>query len=144
MLISTTHIDRHTAERTAGKEHDLCISISDSSGIGAKLSSGFFAVLRLKFDDCYEEIDTGSRLLKPITSEQATEILEFVDKHHQMQKHFKLIVHCNAGVSRSAAVARWTSLYLDLPLPHRDDYPFCNHKVITELKRASGMVPSFS
>ncbi len=58
-------------------------------------------VLFLKFDDVGEVVDNSYRLFDFV---DAGKILDFID---QVPEGETLIVHCHAGVSRSAAVARF-------------------------------------
>lgn len=55
-------------------------------------------VLELKFHDIMEDLPEW----KTITDEQAKEIALFFKKHHYINK---LVVHCQAGISRSPAIA---------------------------------------
>lgn len=88
-------------------EH-VVISFSDNSrerddmykAVGHKFHSLFYVV---KDDDNDFSIET------------AKQIKSFVDKF----KDKTFVVHCFAGISRSAAVARWIELYLNKKLPPR-------------------------
>lgn len=53
--------------------------------------------LRMVFDD----VDQPSVYDRLMTEEQAVEIVDFMDKHRDK----KLVVHCQAGISRSSATA---------------------------------------
>ena len=82
-------------------------------------------VLRLAFADIETEKpviieykskvkDSGKQLLivNPITSEQAEEMFDFIDKIKKGERPVTLVVHCHAGVSRSAAVGEFAVKYL--------------------------------
>lgn len=90
-------------------------------------------VLRLAFADIETEKpviieykskvkESGKQLLivNPITSAQAEEIFDFVQKMKRLGKPVTIVVHCHAGVSRSAAVGEFAVKYLGTP----DDYAF--------------------
>lgn len=85
------------------KEPYIIISIQDTqnNGFGFTFNKSKYCVdvLTLYFDD----IDRDTPGLKMFTSEQAAEIVNFVKQH---EKVAKIIVHCYAGESRSAAVAQ--------------------------------------
>ena len=63
-------------------------------------------VLTLQFNDVTAKMEIHGQSYYPITDRDAVEILDFIDKHRG--KDF--IVHCAAGISRSAAVC----LYLNV------------------------------
>ncbi len=96
------------------------ISITAPGDHPARIKEGFNSVLRLQFDDLYEEIiheaigaipdanPDGYVLwhnLRLPDANHAKAILEFLDT----LTCERLIVHCHAGVSRSAAVAQFVS-----------------------------------
>jgi len=70
-------------------------------------SSKCKGVLKLRFDDITEDIGT---YLKAITKEQALLIRAFINCHKDTVDY--LLVNCEAGISRSAAIAA-AALYLD-------------------------------
>lgn len=52
----------------------------------------------------------------------AQRIAEFVHRHHLAPEARRLVVHCRAGSSRSAAVAQWAAEATGAPLPqHREE-----------------------
>jgi protein-tyrosine phosphatase len=85
------------------------ISISDTDKESPEFSddskNGIFQRLRLHFDDV--EIDDENC----ITDEQASEISDFVFKVRDEAD--KIVVHCEAGISRSAGVAAAIMKYLN-------------------------------
>lgn len=97
--------------------------------------SGYRSVLSLEFEDTAEETklaDPGSWPDVPSDEEHARfcqgagmrvpdmrdaeKIASFVDGHHRSDESLELLIHCHAGVSRSAAIAKWASTYTDVPL----------------------------
>ena len=84
----------------------IVISIHDSNSRPAmvKKQSGLRATLKLAFDDA--EPTSSSHLEAAVmlmTSQQADEIWAFVEQHRNDVG--AVVVHCEAGVSRSPAVA---------------------------------------
>jgi predicted protein tyrosine phosphatase len=82
-------------------------------------------VLRLAFADVETEKpviieykskvkESGKQLLivNPFTSVQAEEIFDFIGKMKRGKRPVTLVVHCHAGVSRSAAVGEFAVKYL--------------------------------
>lgn len=63
--------------------------------------------IQLQFDDV--DIEYPILRLKPISKEQAVEIVRFVTMLHELPQPMNLVVHCYAGVSRSAAVAHFVN-----------------------------------
>ena len=97
-------------------------------------------------------------LLQPILAQQlgifsknqpdSSEIIDFIEAVEAANKNdCSLIVHCDAGVSRSGAVASWVVDYLELPyLLFKEDNPSLHPNVFiyTTLRRLSGMNKFFS
>lgn len=59
-------------------------------------------------------------LQHPFLPAHAKEIKNFLDRIHSMDKKVFLIAHCDAGISRSGAVANFSADYLDIPF--EDEY----------------------
>ena len=67
----------------------------------------------------------------------ARAIRTFVDDLHARTEHLDLLVHCSAGISRSAAVAGWTSERFGVTLHDREGKGLKNaNKRITRLLNA--------
>jgi len=66
--------------------------------------------------------------------DMAREIVEWL--HKNKEELDLLIVHCDAGVSRSGGVAKWAALVLDLPFD--DSYPDYNEHVYRTLVKVGG------
>lgn len=85
------------------------ISITEPGSLDAKTKEGWADILRISFWDITRPIKQGFVLagqpdeeLEPIFDEQAKTIAEFIKKNWDAD----IIVHCKAGISRSAAVVR--------------------------------------
>ena len=92
-------LSREEAERYVPGTREICISISDPEASPARVSSRFAAVLRLNFDDVIERDEPSDVLF---AEDHAREIREFLSSWPNAKR---LVVHCNAGVSRSPGVA---------------------------------------
>lgn len=92
-------LSRDEAEDYTPRRREICISISDSDAPPARISPRFAALLRLNFDDVVER---GEPSVVLFAEEHAREIREFLDKWPNAER---VVVHCNAGVSRSPGVA---------------------------------------
>ena len=82
---------KHIGEKT------IIISITDVASLPNKFCSNvdIVAVCRVSFDD----VEKGQ--MNCITKEDAQKILDFMEKHNDVNN---VIVHCEAGISRSAGV----------------------------------------
>ena len=103
-------LSRKNAIEFSGKEHQtpyIIISITDvnSENVVFKESSQLKGIVRLKFND------TDSEGVPAITSKDAKQIIDFVE---EWKNHVELIVvHCEAGISRSSGVCAALMLWLN-------------------------------
>jgi len=91
------------------------------------------AVLRLEFNDADPShmAPEAQKLYSFFTQDQAMAILRFLKQHEH--DTFHVVVHCEAGVSRSAAVAKFIALIYNLYFPDRYDV-YNKHVFSTILK----------
>ena len=92
-------LSREDAERYEPRGNEICISISDPHAPSARVSPRFAAVLRLNFDDVIERGEPSDILF---VQDHARKITKFLDEWPNAER---VMVHCNAGVSRSPGVA---------------------------------------
>jgi len=92
-------LPREEAELYEPRGKEICISISDPDASPARVSSRFAAVLRLNFNDVIERGEPSDILF---AEDHAREIRKFLDAWPKAER---VMVHCNAGVSRSPGVA---------------------------------------
>ena len=104
-MIDIRILNRKEAKKFSYESHDFktaIISITDTDKADVIFekneTNGIRAVLRLKFDD----VERDYKNEHCITKEDAESIVKFVNKNKN--KVDKFIVHCEAGVSRSAGV----------------------------------------
>lgn len=103
MLKKVIFVGRHSVE-TCGPWADWAvISLTEpcSADGEAKLADGWHSVLRLEFHDITKEEEPYQLM----DAAQAQQIVDFVRKVALEVEG--VIVHCRAGISRSAAVAKW-------------------------------------
>ncbi|WP_283745874.1 hypothetical protein [Sideroxydans sp. CL21] len=102
----------------------------------ARLREGWQSVLRLEFDD----IDPDPKALLAddpyilFGHDHAKQIIEFAHKCNESGV-VGIVVHCHAGISRSAAVSKWIAERFGLDFPA--DYMLYNKHVYETLCRAS-------
>lgn len=109
------------------------ISITGSCTYPADLKDGWERVLRLEFDD----IDTPEEPYQMFTEQQARDVIEFVQDCTQSGID-GILVHCHAGVSRSAAIAKWIAERYLLPFP--SGYMLYNKHVFKVLREEHMLV----
>jgi predicted protein tyrosine phosphatase len=104
--MNITNASRELVERTPGNPAVALISITDPSQAKARLQSGWLDVLRVSFHDIGAEHFPASPENRvkylPMTQLQASQVATFLRVHHAAH----VLVHCEAGISRSFAVAR--------------------------------------
>lgn len=92
-------LSREEAERYEPRGKEICISIADPEAQPARISERFAAVLRLNFNDVIERGEQSDILF---CEEDARAITRFMRSWRSAER---VMVHCNAGVSRSPGVA---------------------------------------
>ncbi|WP_150126633.1 hypothetical protein [Burkholderia cenocepacia] len=101
------------AEAVAPPPNCGIISIKTPFAPDANLQAGWAETLRLAFFDedapSGPEVESGTIFAR----EAANRILDFVDAHPALDE---LVVHCDLGISRSAAVAILLGEYLHVPV----------------------------
>jgi predicted protein tyrosine phosphatase len=102
------------------------ISITAFGAEDARLQQGWHDILRLAFDDIQHE-EYGYVICETF---HARSIISFVERCND-EKVEGILVHCYAGISRSAAVAKWISERHGLTFPV--DYDQYNKHVYTTL-----------
>lgn len=115
-------ISLHQVQKLPGRPDTVLVSIQDRH-YAPKLQPGFADVLVLDFDDHDPERDGLDALAEKFTPEQATQLREWVMTHGRATAPRNLLVHCNAGISRSAAIAWWVHREFGTPLSTR--FPAC-------------------
>jgi predicted protein tyrosine phosphatase len=133
MLQEVVFIGRAEAEALYGSEDWAVISINEpeASDGAAKPQSGWHAVHQVAFHDISAPVLNMPYVLMDVG--QAQDIANFVRAVAPVAAG--IIVHCRAGVSRSAAIARWISKTYGLPFP--DDYAWDNRHVYELLRTAA-------
>ena len=114
---------REEAENTKPDLSVAVISIRDPGSELVDLQPGWFDVLSMVFHDINrDQLKHVSAHLRAdmeknyamMTPRHAEEIVRFVDRLVR-QGVEGFLVHCEAGISRSAAVAKWIAERYDLP-----------------------------
>lgn len=99
------YTSRKLAESLAGNPYMAVISITDPTTPEARLDPLFRHVLRLSFFDAVPADEFMPALPGLFDLAMARQIRDFVDEIEQAPFAMSVMVHCEYGVSRSAAVA---------------------------------------
>ena len=124
--------DRKSAESEPARPNWAVISISEPPQPEAALQPGWHSVLRLEFHDV-EAWEYRDESVIRFSEEDAAKIIDFVEVLPNDLKG--ILVHCRAGISRSAAVAKWVSEAHGLPFA--PDYDCHNHTVLAMLEKVA-------
>jgi predicted protein tyrosine phosphatase len=132
-------VSRTAAEYLSGNWKDWAIiSISDPLSPGeAKLQEElFYQILRVGFHDVLpdRQYDEPTVLMVHKDAQRIVEFVRLVAPNVE-----GILVHCKAGISRSAAVAKWICESFDLPFSDR--YTQFNQHVYTMLVTADNNQP---
>jgi predicted protein tyrosine phosphatase len=95
--------------------------------------------IQLMFDDV--DSDYSPKNMKSISNKQSDIIVEFVRRIHEHPSDIDLIIHCFAGISRSAGVGKFINDILGLDLPNYRNLRLCNATVYRNLINEKGTRP---
>lgn len=130
------YASRELAESLAGNPYMAVISITDPGTPDAKLDPMFQHILRLSF---YDAVPADEYLPSPIPGmfdyPIARRISNFVGELHSAPFEISVMVHCEYGVSRSAAVALFVEAFSGAPLAAREFTYEANQWVIDQLSQ---------
>ncbi|MFZ2852661.1 MAG: hypothetical protein WAZ34_00945 [Rhodocyclaceae bacterium] len=124
---------RELAESLAGNPYMAVISITDPGTADAKLDPLFHHVLRLSFYDAAPADEYQPAPLGLFDWHMAREIGAFIQELHAAPFEISVMVHCEYGISRSAAVALFVEAYTAAPLTAREFASEANHWVLDRL-----------
>ena len=131
-----SYTSRLHAESLTGSPQVAVISITDPGSDEAALDPAFLDVLRLSF---FDAVPADEYLPAPLPGLfdhcMARQIGDFVRELHAAPADVSLLVHCEYGVSRSAAVALFAAAHTGAPLAAREFAYDANHWVIELLSR---------
>lgn len=129
-LKSVLFMGRIEAEAEKPRANWAVISITEWGAGLAQLREGWGAVLQQEFHDIDEKKPDEPYVL--FSEAQAQEIVRFVNMAED-KGLVGVLVHCKAGISRSAAVAKWIAGRYGLFFP--ENYGLYNKHVLKLLAR---------
>jgi len=124
---------RELAESLAGSPYMAVISITDPGTPEAKLDPRFRHILRLSFFDAIPADPFMPPLPGLFERKHAQRIDRFVKELHEAPFDISVMVHCEYGVSRSAAIALFVEAFSGAPLDAREFTYEANPWVIDQL-----------
>lgn len=90
-------------------------------------SQGCHKILALQFDDISPNVFAkcleADKKVTLFSKDQAKQIVEFIGVVQEETEPSDLVIHCEAGISRSGAVARFTSDFLKIPFDDKHIHP---------------------
>lgn len=131
----TFYTSRELAESLAGNPYMAVISITDPGTPDARLDPLFQHVLRLSF---YDAVPADEYLPAPVglfDHVMARRIGDFVQQLYAAPFEISVMVHCEYGISRSAAVALFIEAYSGAPLTAREFAYEANQWVLDRLSQ---------
>ncbi|MCK6412947.1 MAG: hypothetical protein L6Q55_11065 [Azonexus sp.] len=128
------YTSRQLAESLAGSPYMAVISITDPTTPEARLDPLFRHVLRLSFFDSVPADEFIPALPGLFDFEMARRIRDFIAEIDAAPFEMSVMVHCEYGVSRSAAVALFVAAYSGAPLEAREFTYEANPWVIERLQ----------
>lgn len=124
-------------EALTGEPGLAVVSITDPGSSDARIPHGFGPAMRLKFDDLDEASLASGSVGKAFSGAEAQSVLSFLDKIHRTSDIRGLVVHCEMGRSRSAAVG-WYALAYGGRMARERRIDGINLQVLRQLENAGG------
>jgi len=132
---SVDFISRIKAEALAGDTGVALISISEPDVEPARLAE-FPEILRLVFHDVDDRVPDQWVLFD---EDHARAVIDFVHRLQQAPEAYQVLVHCRAGISRSAATALYVMEATGCAFPRRPFAGLANKLMLEVLSRLSGL-----
>jgi predicted protein tyrosine phosphatase len=122
------------AENFVPNEPSVAISILSPGRSAASLHAMVGDTLRLYFHDGVpKESNPPETVL--FSTEHAQAVIDFLRQHHAQPEARHLLIHCEAGISRSAAIAVFAASECRVPLSGQ--FAFLNSWVLTTLVKTA-------
>lgn len=128
------YTSRKLAEQLRGSPYMAIISITDPTTPEARLDPLFRHVLRLSFFDAVPADEFMPACPGLFDHQMAGQICTFLEELHAAPFEISLMVHCEYGISRSAAVALFAEALTGAPLEAREFTYEANQWVIDQLE----------
>jgi predicted protein tyrosine phosphatase len=134
MIESVNFVPRYFAEDQVFNEKHAVISITDNDQADARIHgiTDSQRLLRVRFLDVEEHI-VHPKFKKDFLfdSDKAQTIKDFIDVLHALPEKVEMVVHCEAGASRSAAVALFIYYHTQCEFKNHDRADYANKLVVS-------------
>ena len=127
-------LSQAAAQTLHGHAHSAIISITDPGNEDVRLAPDFARVLRVKFNDIEHLPLSAGRDFVLFSQKHAADVVRFVALIHAFDCEMDLLVHCNAGISRSAAVALYVHAVTGATFPRWENADLANSLVLSKLR----------
>lgn len=136
MIVSVDFVSRSNATSLVAAGNIAVISIKGPLDIPPRLAA-FGRILQIEFQDVRSPDDVWA-----FDITHATAVMDFVASLHAEPNEYHCIVHCKAGVSRSAAIALYVAAATGCSFSRRDLANGANPLVLKILGESSGLTIS--
>lgn len=139
MIRSVDFISRLKAEALPERGDLAIISITEPEVDPAVLDLSESMILRTVFHDVDPGNDTASSWML-FDESHARQVIDFVRRIHDDPKLFDMVIHCKAGISRSAAVALFAADDTGCDFPRKPFAGLANKHILSTLQKLTGRV----
>jgi predicted protein tyrosine phosphatase len=144
MITSVDFWSRNQVNDYLFNDNDIVISITNPKQHSALISQAA-DVLHLQFQDMdlemcelVTEMDTDTDF-GIFTKEKAQAVMTFIELYHKAEKSYRVIVHCDAGIARSPAIALYVAAATKCEFSNQSYTARANEWVIKLLSKMSGL-----
>ncbi len=137
MIRSVDFISQVAAELLPGRplRSDVAMISILTPGAREPILGDFKHFLRMEFHD----VDDDSEPWVVFDAGHAKAVIDFVAQIHASAEPLDVIVHCKAGISRSAAIALYVESVSQCMFLRKEFTFYANRLIIRELEAVSGM-----
>lgn len=132
MLLTVDFVSRVEFETIAPADDLAVVSIGNPAELPPRQLDVHTTWLRMEFLDCdlAESAKWGFPLEALCTQQHVLQMAQFISKLHMSERHWRLVVHCHQGTSRSAAVALVACALTGCDMPRRAESLDANPHVL--------------
>jgi hypothetical protein len=140
MIRTVNFISRRKAESLPARADRAIISISEPESTPAQLACDEHRILRLVFHDVVPggEGGEGAEPWTLFDVSHAEQVMHFVRRLHAEREDVELVIHCRAGISRSAALALFVAADTGCAFPNKPFAGLANRHVLSLLEVVAG------